>query len=80
MNKEQWLIFYSGDIKEIEAVEKIAEQVPQVELVVVAGSEKLSGRVIMPFIEDNEGNRCYGLPSIEKYVEKYIKRLSLLAG
>lgn len=75
MNKETWSVFYSGDINEIEDVEKIAKQVP-VEVVVAEGSHILTGKVRMPFIEDAEGNRYFGLPSIETYKNSLISTSS----
>ena len=72
------LVFYNGELQELQNVLRETDKLPEsFEVLIVAESPVLEGRVIMPFIEiDPPGNRYHGLKSIKRKIDRIISEES----
>jgi len=65
---ERWRLYSSGEATEVEQVTDLVASLEDVELEAVPEARLLEGRVQLPFIEVENGNRHFGISGITRYV------------
>ncbi len=73
------LLFSAGDTQEDMNAQKALNRLGNVKLKIVWHTKVLEGRVLLPFIETADGSRYYGLRSIEKFVDRELRRTQTVA-
>lgn len=65
---EHLALYLSGDASEIHEVTRILENLDDIEVRAILEAKLLDGRVSLPFIETEAGDRHFGISAIERYV------------